>query len=72
MRLAPVYQQVRRRPRTWTAPGSTTRPPTRSSPGASSINGQTYAFDFVRATYTPAALRTAGTDPADGRVRRAS
>jgi transglutaminase-like putative cysteine protease len=65
MRLAPVYLQpvaTDGLDNSWFFDGSTNQVFSRGA----SVNRRTYSFDYVRMSYTPAALRTAGLiNPAD-------
>jgi transglutaminase-like putative cysteine protease len=65
MRLAPVYLQpvaAQGLDNSWFFDASTNQVFSRGS----SVNRRTYSFDYVRMSYTPAALRTAGLiNPAD-------
>jgi transglutaminase-like putative cysteine protease len=63
MRLVPVYQQVVKTEElssSWFYDPASNQIFSRRE----NINGRSYAFDFVRLTYTAAALRSAGTIPA--------
>ena len=54
MPLAPIYRPADRASTASTTPGSTTRTCRWSTPTGSTAKGKKYAFDYVRADYTPA------------------